>query len=140
MLSVEPSNKEVKVKSPSYYAIRCGYKTGVVQSWDECSKMTNGYPNAEFKSFTNAFDANNYILEALIDKPQEVVDVDTNAVGEDDFIQENLSEEQTSAYNKYLHREKYILLVDQVDQVKPSLFNVYINMQKYAISVSKFAH
>jgi len=105
MLSVEPSNKEVKVKSPSYYAIRCGYKTGVVQSWDECSKMTNGYPNAEFKSFTNAFDANNYILEALIDKPQEVVDVDTNAVGEDDFIQENLSEEQTSAYNKYLHRE-----------------------------------
>lgn len=35
-----------------YYAVRVGRENGVVvRSWDECKKLVDGYPGAQFKSF-----------------------------------------------------------------------------------------
>ncbi|MFZ4929770.1 viroplasmin family protein [Chryseobacterium sp. Mn2064] len=34
-----------------FYVVWKGHKTGVFDSWEECKEQTNGFPNAEFKSF-----------------------------------------------------------------------------------------
>ena len=43
------------------YAVRKGKTTGIFYSWDECSASVNGYPGAEYKSFTIKEEANAYL-------------------------------------------------------------------------------
>ena len=43
------------------YAVRQGKTTGIFYSWDECSASVNGYPGAEYKSFTTKEEANSYL-------------------------------------------------------------------------------
>ena len=43
------------------YAVRKGKTTGIFYSWDECSASVNGYPGAEYKSFTTKEEANFYL-------------------------------------------------------------------------------
>lgn len=43
------------------YAVRKGKTTGIFYSWDECSASVNGYPGAEYKSFTTKEEANSYL-------------------------------------------------------------------------------
>lgn len=43
------------------YAVRKGKTTGIFYSWDECSASVNGYPGAEYKSFTTKEEANVYL-------------------------------------------------------------------------------
>ena len=43
------------------YAVRKGKITGIFYSWDECSASVNGYPGAEYKSFTTKEEANSYL-------------------------------------------------------------------------------
>lgn len=43
------------------YAVRKGKTTGIFYSWDECSASVNGYPSAEYKSFTTKEEANSYL-------------------------------------------------------------------------------
>ena len=43
------------------YAVRKGKTTGIFYSWDECSASVNGYPGAEYKSFTAKEEANSYL-------------------------------------------------------------------------------
>ena len=43
------------------YAVRKGKITGIFYSWDECSASVNGYPGAEYKSFTTKEEANDYL-------------------------------------------------------------------------------
>ena len=43
------------------YAVRKGKTTGIFYSWDECSASVNGYPGAEYKSFTTKEEANAYL-------------------------------------------------------------------------------
>ena len=86
-------------KKNLYYAIKKGYKIGVYQSWNECKEMTDGYPSAQFKSFTNEFDANEYLLDLAMDE-NSISDNDT--IGEDDFVRDALSNDQTRAFTKYL--------------------------------------
>ena len=49
---------EIKLK---YYAVRKGRVPGIYESWDECKEQTEGFSNAEFKSFLNLNDAKNYM-------------------------------------------------------------------------------
>lgn len=44
-----------------YYAVRNGRINGIYTTWEECKKQVNGYPKAQYKSFTNEIDANNYL-------------------------------------------------------------------------------
>jgi ribonuclease HI len=44
-----------------YYAVRRGRIPGVYQSWPECQAQIHKFPGAEFKSFTNPADANEFI-------------------------------------------------------------------------------
>lgn len=43
------------------YAVRKGKTTGIFYSWDECSVSVNGYPGAEYKSFTTKEEAKVYL-------------------------------------------------------------------------------
>ncbi len=40
-----------------FYAVRCGKKTGIYTSWDECRENVHGYKGAEYKSFTTMAEA-----------------------------------------------------------------------------------
>lgn len=43
------------------YAVRKGHKTGIYDTWSEAQKQVNGYSGAEFKSFKNRKDAEEYL-------------------------------------------------------------------------------
>ena len=47
------------------YAVRKGKTTGIFYSWDECSASVNGYPGAEYKSFTTKEEANAYLVNSF---------------------------------------------------------------------------
>lgn len=38
-------------KKKKYYVIWQGFETGIYESWQECRKLIQGYPNAVYKSF-----------------------------------------------------------------------------------------
>lgn len=44
-----------------FYAVKNGRKTGIFTSWDECKEQVHGFLDAEYKSFNNLEDANNYL-------------------------------------------------------------------------------
>lgn len=44
-----------------FYAVRVGRKPGIYNSWDECEEQTKGFHGAEYKSFTDINEANNYM-------------------------------------------------------------------------------
>lgn len=48
-----------------YYAVKNGRKTGIFTTWDECSEQVLGFLNAQYKSFNNLEDANNYLNEIV---------------------------------------------------------------------------
>lgn len=43
------------------YAVRKGHQTGIYETWSEAQKQVNGYGGAEFKSFKNRKDAEEYL-------------------------------------------------------------------------------
>ncbi len=60
------------------YAVRNGYHTGIFDTWEECRKEVSGYSGAEYKSFMNRSDAEEYLginrQVTLFDSP----DTDSN--------------------------------------------------------------
>lgn len=44
-----------------FYAVRNGYHVGIFNTWDECRKEVSGYSGAEYKSFANRADAEQYL-------------------------------------------------------------------------------
>lgn len=44
-----------------FYAVKNGRKIGIFTSWDECKEQVNGFLDADYKSFNNIEDANNYL-------------------------------------------------------------------------------
>lgn len=55
-----------------FYAVRNGYHTGIYNTWEECRKEVSGYSGAEYKSFTNRADAENYLnVNSRISLPDE---------------------------------------------------------------------
>jgi ribonuclease HI len=56
-----------KTKKEVFYAVRNGRKPGLYRTWDDCLDQIRGFPNNQFKKFTNKKDAENYVLNELID-------------------------------------------------------------------------
>lgn len=47
--------------SEKFYAVRKGRKTGIFHTWEECKNQVHGYAGAEFKSFKNLKEAEDYL-------------------------------------------------------------------------------
>lgn len=47
--------------SNKIYAVRKGNETGIFTTWEECRRQVNGYAGAEFKSFADIKDAEQYL-------------------------------------------------------------------------------
>lgn len=45
-----------------YYAVRCGAKPGIYETWAECEAQIKGFSGAKYKAFSNITDAENYIV------------------------------------------------------------------------------
>jgi viroplasmin and RNaseH domain-containing protein len=46
-----------------WYAIRRGYKIGVVSSWERCKPLVIGFHGAEYRSFNDLNEARSWVLE-----------------------------------------------------------------------------
>jgi len=44
-----------------FYAVKSGKKTGIFNSWEECKANVEGFPNAEYKSFSSKQQADDYL-------------------------------------------------------------------------------
>ncbi|GGI62845.1 ribonuclease H family protein [Limosilactobacillus caviae] len=44
-----------------YYAVKKGRQPGIYQSWAECQRQVNGYPNAKFKGFATIIGAKQWL-------------------------------------------------------------------------------
>lgn len=47
-----------------YYAVKKGVVPGIYTQWEQCKSMVNGYPGAEYKSFTTIEEADEYMNPA----------------------------------------------------------------------------
>ena len=44
-----------------FYAVKRGKITGVFESWEDCKASVDGYPGAEYKSFSSKADAQAFL-------------------------------------------------------------------------------
>ena len=51
-----------------YYAVRNGRKTGIFRHWEECKDQVVGFKDAEYKSFDNMKDAEEYLSQTFTEK------------------------------------------------------------------------
>lgn len=67
--------------SEKLYAVRKGRKRGIFDTWEECKCQVHGYAGAEFKSFKNRREAEEYLDAVQADCEREnkadIVDADT---------------------------------------------------------------
>lgn len=61
-----------------FYAVVCGHKPGIYESWEECQKQISGYSDAVFKKFKTKIEAEKYIeeKEKEIEIKKEIEDYD----------------------------------------------------------------
>lgn len=88
-----------KCKPPKYYAVKRGRKTGVFMSWEECRDMTDGYPNAVFKSFPDKGNALKYLAKK--DVPAPVSKADVNKLLDDGVVVAYTDGSYDSSLNLY---------------------------------------
>lgn len=48
-------------RKKNFYAVKKGRITGIFDSWDDCKKAVDGYSGAEYKGFSNEYDAGAYL-------------------------------------------------------------------------------
>lgn len=54
-----------KTLSGKYYAVRKGRKEGIFRTWEECKNQVHGFAGAEYKSFKNRDEAEDYLNRGL---------------------------------------------------------------------------
>lgn len=59
-----------------YYAVKVGKEVGVFNNWNDCQRVTAGFPNADFKSFSNQDEAEAYIdgIDIYLEKVKTDID------------------------------------------------------------------
>ncbi len=60
------------------YAVRIGRKKGLFNSWDECKESIDGYPNAQYKGFSNMEEAKNYLASDSSKKVSTDINTDVS--------------------------------------------------------------
>lgn len=71
-----------------YYAVRNGKQIGIFTNWEECKKSVEGYPSAEYKSFTSREKALAYMAFSS-EEPEELKgfeETDIPLCGENELI------------------------------------------------------
>jgi len=63
------------VAKKKYYAVRKGAQTGVFDSWDICKLFVDGFPGAEYKSFSTKKEAVEYLGGQESSEPSEDIPV-----------------------------------------------------------------
>lgn len=53
-----------------YYAVKVGKVPGIYYSWNDCRKMVEGFPGAQYKSFQTIEEANSFIAETDKQMPE----------------------------------------------------------------------
>ena len=78
------------------YAVKVGVTPGIYQTWDECQANVKGYPNAQYKSFTDMTEATKYLgsqeeAESTVAKSATPVDESLRQKGYEalQFLQDN---------------------------------------------------
>ncbi len=78
-----------------YYAVRNGRKTGIFKHWEECKDQVVGFKDAEYKSFDNMKDAEEYLSQTFTEKERPAKKRRSKAekIADYNTVAENLSNE-----------------------------------------------
>lgn len=63
-----------------YYAVRCGVKPGIYETWAECEIQTKGYSGAQYKAFGSIQEAEKYMAgesDVIVDASGSVEQINT---------------------------------------------------------------
>ncbi len=74
-----------------FYAVRRGEKTGIFSNWDDCKASVDGFPGAEYKSFTTRQEALVYLGEDSVPDEREVTDINHLVAYVDGSYEETLN-------------------------------------------------
>ena len=92
-----------------YYAVRQGVKPGIYKTWEDCQMQVKGYKGAEYKSFKNISEAEEYVFGKA------------KVIQEAFKITINLDEEETDEF-------KYLLTTmknsDTIEKIKDLIGNM----------------
>lgn len=92
-----------------YYAVRQGVKPGIYKTWEDCQMQVKGYKGAEYKSFKDISEAEEYVFGKA------------KVVQEAFKITINLDEEETDEF-------KYLLTTmknsDSLEEIKDLIGNM----------------
>lgn len=148
-----------------YYAVKCGIKPGIYESWGECEAQTKGYSGAQFKSFGTMVEAEKYMTsnsdinivnqDTVFDSEQinNRIEDDLNKLGDNEVIAfvdgSYNSSEQKSGFgviiidNKGIQTPLYKAFTKQYNSEFLELRNVAAELEgvkeaiKWAIAYSK---
>ena len=55
-----------------FYAVRCGRQRGIYSTWEACRSQVEGYPGAQYKSFSNLKDAEDYVFSSTVTQQSHI--------------------------------------------------------------------
>ncbi|KAI1325593.1 ribonuclease H [Xylariaceae sp. FL0255] len=108
-------SKKRKMDKPKYYAVRCGHKPGVYDTYEECYKQIEGFKGSSHKGFQTLEDAEAFVLgkKTSVDKKPAEDKFYAIAVGANPGIYTDWSEAQKSG-NLRKHK-KFSSRADAID-------------------------
>ncbi|TFK41995.1 ribonuclease H-like domain-containing protein [Crucibulum laeve] len=86
----------VKGNAASFYAVKVGRQTGIFRTWDDCQAQIKGYPNAKYKKFPNAAEAEQFLVgtatTSALATSSSSAEATTNAKGKKRAYDEDVDE------------------------------------------------
>ncbi|TFK70434.1 hypothetical protein BDN72DRAFT_818756 [Pluteus cervinus] len=84
----------------AFYAVKQGHTTGIFRTWAECELQTKGHPNAKYKKFDNAADAEAFVAGSTVAAPASTSNKSSAGAAEQSTSISMPSKFQTSAAGK----------------------------------------
>jgi ribonuclease HI len=76
----KPKSKDVKdiTEVKAFYVVKKGFSPGIYLNWNDCKSQVDGYIGAIYKKFITYEDANNFLNNAQIQKPNDLLKFNIN--------------------------------------------------------------
>lgn len=87
-----------------YYAVKKGNEVGIFESWEECKKSIDGFKGADYKSFKNKEDAEQFLL---LDDEKETLDENSSLKSVEALNDDELIIYSDGSYDKNLKLSSY---------------------------------
>jgi|LSQX01.2.fsa_nt_gb ribonuclease HII/ribonuclease HI len=135
----EEAEKDMK-NAKKVYAVKNGRNSGIYYSWDDCKKEVDGFPGANYKSFSSVKEANEYLGLSTKEDLQESKDTHGNSITR--AYVDGSYDVSTGRYGSgavILHNGEVIELSEMYDDEQSKLRNVAGEIRGAVLAIN-FCH